>query len=387
MFPLRLGFDHPGYLWLLLALPLIWWWGFSRLTVLGNLRKWLALSLRTVVWSIVVLALAGVQIVWVSDKMTVMYLLDQSESIPIEKRQVMLEYAIRNVKRHRDGQRGDKAGIIGFGRDATIEIPPFDDEIRIRRLSGLLERTDATNLESAINLAQASMPEDTARRIVVVTDGNENLGRARDLAARVGDAGIGIDVVPVLLNAKNEILVEKIDLPTNIRKGQPFQARVVVNNYSESGEGAGTPVEGSLLLTQRVGGSETILLEEEITLDGGKNVFPVTHTIEQPAPYVYEAKFVPKSKDDDGLKQNNKVTSYTHVRGEARVLLIEDRNRQGDFDLMIEALRDADIEVVQQYNDELFGSLAELPGFRFRDPGRRSASFGYGQRCGHVVFG
>ncbi len=180
------------------------------------------------------LALAGVQLVWVSDRVTVMYLLDQSESIPQAKRQVMLDYVIRSVRRHRDRAREDRAGIVVFGRDASIEIPPFDDDIpELRRLESLRGRADATNLEAALNLAQASMPEDTSRRIVIVTDGNENVGQARKLAARVADSGIGIDVVPVLLEASNEVLVEKIDLPNNIRKGQPFEARVVVNNYSE----------------------------------------------------------------------------------------------------------------------------------------------------------
>ena len=155
--------------------------------------------------SAIVVALAGVQMVWVSDRVTVMYLLDQSESIPEAKRRVMLDYVTRNVARHRKSEREDRAGIIIFGRDASIELPPFDEGIQIQRLESRLERTDATNLETAIGLAQASMPEDSSRRIVIVTDGNENLGQAKKLAARVADAGIGIDVVPVVLNASNEV--------------------------------------------------------------------------------------------------------------------------------------------------------------------------------------
>ena len=192
MFSLRLGFDHPNYLWLLLALPLLWWIGYRSLAALGRFRRWFALSLRTVVWTAVVFALAGVQLVWVSDRMTVMYLLDQSESIPQAKRQVMLDYVIRNVRKHRVSDRNDRAGIVVFGRDASIEIPPFDENIPpLRRLESMRGGTDATNLETALNLAQASMPEDTSRRIVVVTDGNENLGQARKLAARVADATSG----------------------------------------------------------------------------------------------------------------------------------------------------------------------------------------------------
>lgn len=362
MFSLRLGFDHPGYLWLLLALPLLWWVGFGSLRVLGPFRRSMALLLRTAVWTAIVLALAGVQLVWVNDRVTVMYLLDQSESIPQAKRQVMLDYVIRSVRRHRDRAREDRAGIVVFGRDAAIEIPPYDDDIPLLpRLESMLGRADATNLEAALNLAQASMPEDTARRIVIVTDGNENVGQARKLAARAASAGIGIDIVPVVLEARGEVLVEKIDLPSNIRKGQPFEARVVVNNYTE--RDAGDRVAGKLRVKQKVGGEETLLLEQAVTLDSGKNVFPLQYQIEQPAAYIYDAEFIPDAADDDGLRQNNSATAYTYVRGKGRVLMIEDRAKIGDFDLLVESMRDANIEVVTQPSDQLFGSLAELQAY------------------------
>lgn len=102
MFSLRLGFDHTGYLWLLLGLPLLWYLGYESLGALGKYRRWFALIFRSAVWTAIVFALAVTQIVWVSDRMTVMYLLDQSESIPLAKRQVMLDYVVQNVRRHRD---------------------------------------------------------------------------------------------------------------------------------------------------------------------------------------------------------------------------------------------------------------------------------------------
>ncbi|TWU45246.1 von Willebrand factor type A domain protein [Novipirellula aureliae] len=362
MLPFHLSFDHPAYLWLLLGLPLVWWIGYRSLAALGRFRRFLAFLFRSSVWSCVVLALAGVQLVWVSDRVTVMYLLDQSESIPRVKRQAMLDYVTRNVRRHRDSQREDRAGIVVFGRDASIEVPPFDDDIPpLRRLESLRDRTDATNLESALNLAQASMPEDSSRRIVIVTDGNENIGQAQKLAARAAESGIGIDVVPVQLDAKSEVLVEKIDLPENIRKGQPFEARVVISNYSDAS--VSKPVNGKLRVKQNVGGEESLLLEQSVTLDRGKNVFPLRHQIEQPAAYTYEAEFVPDTADDDGIRQNNSATAYTYVRGKGRVLIIENKTRLGDFDLMTEALRDNNIEVVTMPSDDLFSSLAELQAY------------------------
>jgi uncharacterized membrane protein/Mg-chelatase subunit ChlD len=358
---MRLSFDNPTYLWLLLGLPLLWWIGYGALAALGKYRRAFALLFRSAVWVAIVFAIAGVQLVWVSDRVTVMYLLDQSESIPRAKRQVMLDYVVRNVRRHRDRTRADRAGIVVFGRDASIEIPPYDDDIPLRRLESTLGRSDATNLESALSLAQASMEDSTSRRIVIVTDGNENLGQARKLARRLADSGIGIDVVPVMLENRSEVLVEKIDIPNNIRKGQPFEPRIVINSFSDGQQAE--PAKGKLRVKQIVGGEETLLLEEEITLDPGKNVFPLRHEIEQPAAYIYNAEFIPSTADDDGLTQNNTATAYTYVRGKGRVLMIEDRQRLGDFDLLIQTLREANIEVVSQPSDELFGSLAELQAY------------------------
>ena len=361
MFSFRLGFENPNYLWLLLGLPVLWFVGYESLAVLGRFRRWFALAFRTLVWSAIVVALAGVQMVWVSDRVTVMYLLDQSESIPEAKRRVMLDYVTRNVARHRKSEREDRAGIIIFGRDASIELPPFDEGIQIQRLESRLERTDATNLETAIGLAQASMPEDSSRRIVIVTDGNENLGQAKKLAARVADAGIGIDVVPVVLNASNEVLVEKLDLPTDIRKGQPFEPRLVINNITE--DGAATVAKGKIRVKQMVNGVETLLADDAVTLKPGKNVFPFTHTINQPASYQFSAEFIPEGDADDGLSQNNLASAYTHVRGKGRVLMIEDRKRKGDHDLLINSLRDSNIEVDTRYSDQLFSNMAELQAF------------------------
>ena len=97
----------------------------------------------------------------------------------------MLDYVIKSVQQHRNRIREDRAGIIVFGAEASVETPPYDDDIpAIGKLVSLQGDTDATNLESALNLAQASMPEDTSRRIVIITDGNENLGQAKAVASR-----------------------------------------------------------------------------------------------------------------------------------------------------------------------------------------------------------
>ena len=106
---------------------------------------------------LVIFAIAGVQWVRISDRITVVYLLDQSDSVARAKRDLMLEYAIKSAREHRNRARGDRAGLIVFGREAAIEFPPYDDDLpTVRGIESYLGRTDATNLEAALKLAQAS---------------------------------------------------------------------------------------------------------------------------------------------------------------------------------------------------------------------------------------
>lgn len=371
MLNIKIAFDQPWWLLLLLLVPVLWFLSFKTLSGLGPYRRLFALLFRTVVFTLLVLALAGIQLQKISDRLTVIYLLDQSESIPKRVREAMLDYVRADVEAHR--RKGDlrsatedKAGIIIFGREATIEYPPFADEIRS---AGLLEslfdvRTDATNIASALKLAQASFPEDSAKRVVIVTDGNENLGDARTVARGLGDAGIGIDVVPIALPSQAEVAVEKIALPPDIRRGQPIEARVVVENYTKpSPENPTGEVKGRLRVTRRFGNQDDPLGDVEVTLKPGKNPFSFQHTIDRPAGYTYRADFVPDDPTADVVLQNNSASTFTHVRGKGRVLLIEDWENPREFDYLIGRLGENNIEVEVMSSDRLFTSLAELQGF------------------------
>ena len=96
----------------------------------------------------------------------------------------MVRWVKRNVAKYRSDSKRDKAAVIVFGRDAAIEVAPLDDDLP---LSDRIEtsvydlRPEATNLAQALKLAQATFPEDSSRRVVVVSDGNENEGDATSM--------------------------------------------------------------------------------------------------------------------------------------------------------------------------------------------------------------
>lgn len=366
---MRIGWEYPESLWLLALLPPLWWIAARRFASLGRWRAVLAMLARTSVMVAVIAAIAGAQWVWVNDAVTVVYVLDESDSVGGAVREPMLDYASENSRRHRNRLREDRAGMVTFGREARIQAPPWDDDLP--RLSPR-ERTpvagDATDLLAALELAHSAMPADTRRRIVLITDGNETRGDAFSAVRRLTEAGIGLDVIPVPVESGPDVLVEKIDLPGEIRLGQPFDARVVITAFRDVDAGrddasAAEPIRGRLSVTRTSGGVEELLLDSPVELPPGKSVIPLRHTIERPLPYMFEATFTPDRLADDARPQNNRVSAFANVRGKSRVLLIVPHERPGSWGWLADQLRDEQIEVVVQASDRMFGSLAELQAF------------------------
>jgi hypothetical protein len=195
MFGYHLDFENPAWLLLALLLPVMWWASLRSLSGLSAIRRWTALLARTAVVLLLIAALAEAQFVWTSDRITVFYLLDQSSSIPESQRQAMKRYFNDAVAHHRE--QDDKVGAIVFGRDAAIEIPPFAADVVIPESTESLLDPDYTNLAAAIRMAEAAFPHDAAKRIVIISDGNENIGNVLEQARGVTANGIGIDVVPI----------------------------------------------------------------------------------------------------------------------------------------------------------------------------------------------
>lgn len=353
-------FNSPWYLLLLSVLPPMWWFSFHSLSGLGRWRRLMALALRTLVLLLIVAALAEMQYQRTSDRLTVIYLLDQSQSIPESRRAAMIRYVNASIRSQREADKDDRAGVIVFGRNAEVEVPPVDFSIQLgRRVESLLDR-DFTNLSGAMQRAMAMFPHDAAKRIVLVTDGNQNIGDALEEARAIADAGVSIDVMPVPLDQRSDVSVETMALPPDIRRNQPYEARVVVNNTAVNEAGVGQSVKGRIKIVRKAGEREETLVDEPHEIKPGKTVFPFRQEIDQPDFYTYEAQFIPDNPANDAVAQNNVATAFTHVQGKGLVLLIENWETPGEFDYFVERLRNEGLEVAVQPSNRLFTSLPEL---------------------------
>ena len=169
-----------------------------------------------------------------------MFLLDASQSIPRELRQVGARLRHRGVEEAPQGRpgRGDRLRQEPERRD------PAGADAR-STCCGIESTVDPeyTDLAAAIKLALATFPEDTARRIVILSDGNENRGNALEQALAAKNLGVQIDVLPIEYFYDREVLVEKVSIPPDVKKGETVNINVVIR--------ASEPTRGTLQIFQK----------------------------------------------------------------------------------------------------------------------------------------
>jgi len=363
-FPIE--FDRPQYLALLAVLPPAWWLARRTTSAMGPWRGAVVFGFRAVVWMLIVAACAEMQWVRTDGRLSVVYLLDRSLSIPESQRRAMVDYVNRTTAAHRPAD--DLAGAVAFGRRAAVELPPFDDDLQLASSPSVAVDGRYTNLAEAVRLAAASFPPDTAKRIVVISDGNQNLGDAYAAARQAADRGIGIDVVPVVYRTPADVAVERVSLPAVVRRGEPFDVQVLLHHMAASDRDVEPSasaddiesISGTLELLRRRGDETRVLSRERVSLASGRRTFVVRQTLEESDFYEYEARFTSDLPQGDARPQNNRSTNFTQVEGAGRVLFVENYEKPGTHARLVAALREAKLEVTLLPSNRLFSSAAEL---------------------------
>jgi uncharacterized membrane protein len=333
---LSITVGSPWWLVLLpLVLPPLVIVSIRSLAGLGPVRRALAILLRSAVITLIVLALADVQTVKRSDRLTTMFLVDASQSVPQESQGPALSYVSEASKKRR---KDDLAGVIVFGKGPRVETPPAPSDLTLLGIESTVD-PEYTDLAAAIKLALATFPEDTARRIVLISDGNENRGNALEQALAAKALGVEVDVLPIEYHYDREVLVEKVSIPPDVKKGDTVNINVVVR--------ASEPTSGTLQIFQKADNYRAPAPGNEkpvpIQLQRGVNVFTLQQRITEPNFYTFTAEFIPDRSSGDRRAINNVAEGFTHARGTAQVLLIE--GSPGEHAELVRALRENKLEV------------------------------------------
>lgn len=341
---LHIRFVRPEYLLLLVLIPGVYWMARRSIAGLGRVRGRLAIIARTILLAALAMALAGAQHVRVREDMAVAFVVDRSLSVPDQVQDELLDHvAAWNVS---EGRRGkDKVALITFGENAAIDQPFTSEKLDTVSTFAVIE-PGHTNIAAAIRAATASMPEAGLKRIVLISDGNENNGAAAAEAAAARAAGVRIDCLPVRYGYTREVMIEKLLVPPEVAPGKTIEVRVIVRAYA--------PAEGML----RLYANGVPISSQKVTLKPGINAFSIERTLEESGVYDFEASI---ECAEDTMYQNNRATAFSVVRGPKKVLVVE--GAAGDGETLAQALRQEKVAVDRVDSGMLPDGVAMLASY------------------------
>jgi hypothetical protein len=142
-------------------------------------------------------------------------LADGKKPEPIDRRWLRLrEFVDQAVQKRGPARRNDRAGVILFGKRPRLVLPPAAvDRMPIDELAAGPIDGNYTDIAAALKLALASFPEGTAKRVVLISDGNENIGSAEEQAALAKQNDVQIDTLALApgYRNENEVLVQAVE--------------------------------------------------------------------------------------------------------------------------------------------------------------------------------
>ncbi|MBA9085849.1 putative membrane protein/putative protein YegL [Fontibacillus solani] len=299
-------FDHPWLL--LLLLPLAGWVVYtyrSDFRLSGGRKKWV-LGIRTTVFALLILLLAGFHTYSIVKDKEIVFLLDRSESMSGNMSKLgNAEKWI--VEAGQEKKEQDKVGVVSTGLDAVVgknlDVSPISEG----SLGGEVN-SEFTRLEQGLQLSASLFGGQGNRRIVLVSDGEENVGDLRKAALSLKERGIAVDVLPVAKAEIKDVAIESFKVPEKLYHAESFPFEVSIRS-TFSGEG-----ELRLYEDNREIGRKTVNLER------GDNRFALQGLASETGLHRYRAEvFV----DGDEQSGNNANYAFTRVTGSPKVLIVE----------------------------------------------------------------
>lgn len=324
--------------WLLLAFvvagPLVAIYFKRSLSDFPRKQRIVSLAVRTCIVALLVLALAGLTLLYSTSEKYVVFVVDQSTSIGDNAAKAAGEFE-KTALEHVGGNQvafipfaarsgGVQSTPVEFGEHPSILQPATElagkakeplaadaakdkaGEAAKAEADHAAELRDGTNLASAIETAAGYLPPGYVPQIVLLTDGNETDG---DAAAAASRAGVPISAYPLPARSEPEVQVSQVSAPAEVRQGEPFFVDVTIDSNHED--------EGFVEVYR----GDHKVIGEKRKLKLGENKFRFQQSIDRERLASFSARVSQLSQDT--LLDNNMDSALVFASGKPRVLIVE----------------------------------------------------------------
>ena len=349
-----MGIEFVSPWWLLLTFPaiglLIWWW--HRDNRWGRKKKITLMIFRAAIFSLLILALAGLQLMFPAQGKTVVFVADQSASL--SQTNAVWDYIRQSVETK---SPDDQFAVIAVGQEAVVD-QSLSARPEAHPLSSVVTEHQ-TDLASGLRLAGGLIPEGASARVVLVSDGEETRGNALEEAGQLQSRGIRVDTVHVAPEEGAEVVVSGMNLPSRLFPGEEYRVNVDVESTVDT--------EGTLRLYD---GNEEVA-SRHIDVVKGDNTFSFSAEAENTGFHRFRVEL---DAAHDTVSANNQTYGYSKVMGEPVVLVVEGTENAATN--LIAALQSTNIAVervsasglpqqLESYKRYSSIVLADVPAFQF----------------------
>lgn len=330
--------SNPHALWLLGGLPVVWLvaWLSRKLHVSHRLS--LATVARSLALVLLVVALAQPMVSQRDVSKSVVYAIDVSRSVSSAFLKEALEWTQTANKRYQP----DQVRYLVFA-DGVRLLESAEQVLSVLVSSEALPGTafgerggagdgtivqTGTDIEAALHAAMFGFAPDHARRLVLMSDGNQTRGDVWRAVSRLRGEGVRVFTIPAAAAAERDAWIESITFPPGVRQQEPIAVRVTVRAV------AAMPAAVSLVSDKRNLGSRSVQLSV------GENIISFDTRLSRAGTNAVTARL---ESQTDQIAENNALTVSVRAGPRPRVLYVEGTPASAHY--LADALRAHHIDV------------------------------------------
>lgn len=290
----------------------------------GSSRQKVFVIIRSLVVVLVILALCEPIFIRHAKDVATIFLADMSSSTMTERENMsaFIEASIASKSEK------DHVGLIAFGYDSQVEAKVSDQAYFDGFQAGI--NPQFTDIQKALIQGNALFPTNMKKRLVVLTDGRENVGDVSRQISSIVQGDVAVDFYDMDVATVAEAQIESVEVPKQGEKNQIIEVGVHVKSNVKQNA------------TLYIYSKNQLKQEQEVSLDIGDNHFIYNDSVSDDGMVPYRAELIP---EQDSFTQNNQLSSFIIISDLPKILVVQDSEEQGiNLVSMLESY--ATIEVV-----------------------------------------
>jgi Ca-activated chloride channel family protein len=310
-----LTFDTYWPLLLLALIPYLWVVQRRTTADLSPKHLQIAGAVRSLILILLILGLMQPVLKRSGDWISAVYLVDVSESVSPSA----IQNALQWIEQTNNTGRPNHARFIPFGSNSQVlntseELKSVS--VSAKAATGSIDQSE-TALEDAVDRALRSFAPHHLKRLILVSDGNENSGHVTDVLPRLKQEGVHVYTVPMQARTQHDVWVEDIMMPANVAAEEAFPVEVHV--YSQ----VDTPGE-----VEVKNGDKSIGKRQVQLVKGLNRIAFDAHLSDDGGPVTLEASV---KAAGDPINDNNVFRQSVVVEGKPRILYIEGHRESAKY--------------------------------------------------------